>query len=265
MVAKTISLPNIRNLFIPDPGYTLLDVDLDRADLQVVVWEADDADLKRQLKLGVDLHIMNGILLAGKEPPSEEELIETHPNYPEHKGRYKQERVFAKAFVHGTNYGGGARTMAAAAGTSVRQMELMQARWFALHPGIKHWHERIDHELQTRRFVENAFGYRRFYFDRVERLLSEALAWVPQSTVAIVTNMGLANLDENLPEVQVLLQVHDSLVFQIPNYRYPSLLPSIREQLLIPIPYADPLTIPVGATASTKSWGDVSPVEWVQG
>ena len=253
MVARTIALPNIRNLFIPDPGHTILDVDLDRADLQVVVWEADDTDLKRQLKLGVDLHIMNGILLAGKEPPDESELIETHPNYPEHKGRYKQERVFAKAFVHGTNYGGGARTMAVAAGTTVRQMEYLQERWFSIHPGIREWHERTEHQLQTQRFVQNAFGYRRFYFDRIEHLLSEALAWVPQSTVANVTNIGLCNLDERIPEVDLLLQVHDSLVFQVPNYLYPSILPQIRNELLIPIPYPEPLTIPVGATASTKS------------
>jgi len=263
MVARTISLPNMRNLFIPDPGHIILDVDLDRADLQVVVWEADDPDLKRQLTLGVDLHIMNGILLAGKEPPSEDELIENHPNYPEHKARYKQERVFAKAFVHGTNYGGGARTMAVAAGTSVRQMEYLQERWFSIHPGIREWHERTEHQLQTQRFVQNAFGYRRFYFDRIEHLLSEALAWVPQSTVAIVTNMGLCNLDENIPEVDLLLQVHDSLVFQVPNWCYPAILPRIREELLIPIPYDDPLTIPVGATASRKSWGDVKAVGWV--
>lgn len=262
MVAQTMSLPNVRKLFVPDPGHLICDVDLDRADLQVVVWEAEDEDLKRQLKMGVDLHIMNGILLEQKSPPPEDELVESHPEYPEHKQRYKKARVFAKAFVHGTNYGGKARTMSIAAGTTIHQMEIMQARWFAIHPGIQRWHDRTQHYLETRRYVENAFGYRRFYFDRIEHLLPEALAWIPQSTVAVIINQGLANIDEHLPEVELVIQVHDSLVFQFQKrYRY-TILPQIRDELLITVPYPDPLIIPVGAQLSDKSWGDCKPVDW---
>lgn len=262
MVAATVALPNIKKLFIPDPGHAIFDVDLDRADLQVVVWEADDADLKRQLKLGVDLHIMNGMLLEGMEPPPEDELIESHPNYEEHKVRYKKPRQLAKAFVHGTNYGGKARTMAVVTGKTIREVEILQHRWFSLHPGIKAWHERTQHQLETRRYVENAFGYRRFYFDRIEHLLPEALAWVPQSTVAVVTSTGIANLDENIPECEVFLQVHDSIVFQLPTHIYRSLLPKVREQLLVPIPYDDPLIIPVGAKMSTQSLGQCEAIAW---
>ena len=37
-------------MFVPDEGYLIADADLDRADLQVVVWEADDQDLKAKLR-----------------------------------------------------------------------------------------------------------------------------------------------------------------------------------------------------------------------
>lgn len=262
MVAQTVALPNIRRLFIPDPGYYIADCDQDRADLQVVVWEADDTDLKRQLRKGVDIHIMNGILLEGKEPPDENELVESHPEYPEHKQRYKRPRVFAKAFVHGTNYGGKARTMGIAAGITTHRADQLQRRWFSIHPGIKGWHNRVEEQLQTRRYVENAFGYRRFYFDRIEHLLPEALAWIPQSTVAIITEQGIINLDENLRPVHVLLQVHDSIVFQYPKYLHPTILPQIREQLLITVPYDDPLVIPVGIKISDRSWGDCKRIDW---
>jgi hypothetical protein len=50
MVAKTIDLPNVRKLFIPDPGKMIFDADLSGADLYVVVWEADDAGLKKALR-----------------------------------------------------------------------------------------------------------------------------------------------------------------------------------------------------------------------
>ena len=232
-----LAFPNIRRLFIPDPGYTIADADLDRADLQVVVWEADDAELKALLRSGVDIHSENAKTLGIS-------------------------RALAKSWVHGTNYGGGPRTMAVNCGITVHQAELMQRRWFQAHPGIKSWHDRTLHQLQTTRCVYNRFGFRRFYFDRVEGLLPEALAWIPQSTVAHVIDEALFNIALNIPEVQVLLQVHDSLVFQFPTHRRAELLPRIREQCQIPIPYPEPLIIPVGLKTSQTSWGDCENAEW---
>lgn len=257
-----VKMPNIRENFLPDDGKTAFDIDLDRADLQVVVWEADDADLKRQLRLGVDLHIMNGILLAGKEPPPEDELIETHPNYPEHKGRYKVERQLAKNFVHGTNYGGKEKTMAAVCGILVSDCARLQARWFSLHPGIKRWHERTERNLQTKRYVTNPFGYRRYYFDRVDTILPEALAWVPQSTVANVTARMQHNVERGNFGVELLIQVHDSLVGQYITRDEAIILPKLHAACLIPIPYPETLTIPVGIKTSTKSWGACEGIAW---
>ncbi|MGW8178696.1 MAG: DNA polymerase, partial [bacterium] len=237
MPAETVPLPNVRKLFIPDPGYTICDCDLDRADLQVVVWEADDAELKSMLREGVDIHTENAKVVGFS-------------------------RSMAKRFIHGTNYGGSARTMARNCGITVHNSERAQSRWFGAHPGIERWHRRTEAMLQRARSVHNRFGYRRFYFDRIEALLPEALAWVPQSTVAIVTNKGIINLDSNLPEVQVLLQVHDSIVFQVKTHFLPQILPAIREQLLITIPYEDPLIIPVGLKTSTLSWGDCKERSW---
>lgn len=250
-------LPNIRKFFVPDPGYTVCDTDLDRADLQVVVWEADDDELKHALRIGVDLHLLNGLNLDNHPVPPLEELVESHPNYPELRARFPKQRQLAKAFIHGTNYGGSARTMAIAAGTTVHQAELLQARWFAAHPGIKKWHERTAASLHTSRTVFNRFGYRRVYFDRVDGLLPEALAWVPQSTVALYINKIWDIWVSNCQEVEILMQVHDSLVFQIKTPLFNTMIPKLRELASsIVIPYDDPLIIPVGFKSSTISWGD---------
>jgi uracil-DNA glycosylase family 4 len=260
---STFKLPNIRELFIPDNGMTMFDVDLDRADLQVVVWEADDADLKRQLRLGVDLHIINGILLAGKEPPAEEELIATHPNYKEHAARYKIERQLAKNFVHGTNYGGKPPTMAAVCGINVAACAKLQERWFAIHPGILRWHRRVEDMLRRTRTVTNRFGYRRYYQGRIESVFNEALAWQPQSTVGIVINKGWNNIRLNMKgRCEVLIQVHDSLVGQYPTATEAAVLPDLRKNLTIEIPYPDPLIIPVGLKTSSTSWGECKDKEW---
>lgn len=227
-----LQLPNVRKLFIPDPGYTFFDCDLDRADLQVVVWEADDAELKSMLHAGVDIHEENAKLLGVK-------------------------RQLAKSWVHGTNYGGGARTMAIAAGISIHQAEHMRTRWFSAHPGIATWHRRTEEMLKSRRYVQNIFGYRRYYFDRIEGLLPEALAWIPQSTVALTINKVWLKVYEELKDVQVLLQVHDSLAGQFPRHLADWCCGRISDiASTVTIPYADPLVIPLGIKTSDESWGD---------
>jgi len=249
-------LPNIRSMYVPDPGHTFFDMDLDRADLQVVVWESDDKMLKTALHLGADIHLLNVYSLDGAEPPPLEELVETHPKYPDHRGPRKHKREFAKVFCHATNYVGGARTVAAHTGRSVHEIDKAQKKWFEEHPGILDWHKRTEAQIKKYRYVENKWGYRWYIFDRLEQLLPEACAWVPQSTVGILINKIWQRFYDELPEVQVLLQVHDSLAGQFPTHREATLLPKMQETSRIVIPYEDPLIIPTGIKTSRESWGD---------
>jgi len=250
------TLPNIRAMYGPDPGFTFFDMDLDRADLQVVVWEAGDEQLKAALRLGVDIHLLNVYTLDKQNPPPMEELVETHPRYLDHRGPRKAKREFAKTFCHATNYVGGAKTVAAHTGRTVHEIDRAQQLWFSAHPGIKRWHDTILEQITKRRFVENRFGYRWYIFDRLDGLLPEACAWIPQSTVGIVINRIWTAFYTELPEVQVLLQVHDSLAGQFPTHRRDQLLSRMRALSRIPVPYDDPLIIPTGIKTSDVSWGD---------
>jgi DNA polymerase I-like protein with 3'-5' exonuclease and polymerase domains len=147
--------------------------------------------------------------------------------------------------------------MAINAGCTIKESEDFQKRWFGEHPLILEWHERVKSQVYSTRTVFNKFGYRRQFFERIEQVLPEALAWIPQSTVACVINRGLVAIDEQLPEVQMLIQVHDSVVGQFPSDRL-DLVESIRERLRIVIPYDDPLIIPVNIKFSNTSWGECS-------
>ncbi len=252
---KTFTFPNMRSMYVPDPGYTMFDMDLDRADLQVVVWEADDQMLKAALRMGADIHLLNAYALEGKSPPPLEELVETHPKYLDHRGPRKHKREFAKVFCHATNYGGSARTIAAATGNTIAEVDRAQRIWFASHPGIKKWHDRTLEQIQRFRFVENKFGYRWHIFDRLDRALPQALAWIPQSTVGCYINRIWVAIYDNIPDVQVLIQVHDSLVGQFPTHMAAECKQRIAEVSRIVIPYDDPLIIPTGMKTSEVSWG----------
>lgn len=255
-IGELLKLPNLRSMFIPDPGQEMFDLDLDRADLQVVCWECDDTLLKAAIRQGVDIHLLNVYTLDGQDPPPLEELVETHPKYPDHRGPRKLKREFSKVFCHATNYSGGARTVASHTGRTVHEIDRAQSIWFGAHPGIKLWHTRVKDQITRFRFIENRFGYRWHIFDRVDGVLPEAIAWIPQSTVSVVINKIWMNIYQNLPEVQVLMQVHDSLVGQFPAWNRAKCLADIKSQSSITVPYPDPLVIPTGIKTSDKSWGD---------
>ena len=244
-------LPNIRRLFVPDPGYVLLDCDLAGADAQVVAWEANDEDLKEAFRKGLKVHHKNAADMWG------EAYTSLAADDPRKAKRYYE----IKRAVHGTNYLSTPKNIAAILNWTVGEATDFQRKWFSLHPGIKAWHNRIRESLERSRSVTNAYGFTRTYFDRVDSILPEAVAWNPQSTVAITCFKGALSLRENLPWVEILIQVHDSLVMQIPLSRIGDVL-LVRRHLLNTIPYPDPLVIQWGLSLSPTSWGDVKELKW---
>lgn len=252
----TVELPNIRKLFIPDKGYTIFDADLSGADAQVVAWEADDNDLKKAFRSGIKIHAKN----------AEDVFQDEWRNAPGDRGNkgtakgklYDQ----CKRAVHATNYGASAFTLHRTPEIAwpLHRSNVFQKTWFKLHPGIHEWHNRTAGELRASRTASNKFGYRIIYFDRIDALLPQALAWIPQSTVALVCFKGALQLEKALPYAEILIQVHDSLVFQVPNHRAEE-YDKIRAALRVEIPYPDPLVIPWGLAKSTISWGDATEVK----
>lgn len=113
------------------------------------------------------------------------------------------------------------------------------------------------------RTIYNAFGYRRIYLDRIDGLLPEGLAWVPQSSVALIISLMQMAIEDELGErAPILLQVHDSIVGQYRTEDESSVLPAIKRASHIAIPYPDPLYIPLDLATSTSSWGEVEKREW---
>ena len=253
-MSKTTTMPNIRKMFVPDEGYTIFDVDLAGADAQVVAYEAEDLDLIEAFRKGLDVHSKNAEDMWGTSFTS----LAGDKNH----GPRKKKRGECKIGVHLTNYGGSARAAAKVLGWTVREAESFQRRWFSLHPGIKaNFHGRIESSLQRSRMVSNRFGYRRVYFDRIDSCFTEALAWVPQSTVAEVSFRGGLALEEKCPWVEMLLQVQDSLVFQVPH-AYEDRIEEISTGLIVEVPYTTPhpLVIQWGIARSRTSWGDCETV-----
>lgn len=236
-----LQLPNVRNLFIPDPGYTFFDIDLASADLRIVVWESDEQEMKAMLKEGLDPYT---------------EIAKEFYNDPKITKKDPRRQTF-KSFAHGTNYLGTAKGLAERLGLGVAEAEKTQRWYFDRFPKIKKWQDDLKDQVIKRRMVQNIFGYRCYFFDRIEgTIFNQAAAWIPQSTVACLINRGYVAIDKELPQVEILLQVHDSLAGQFPTHMGDWMVKQIVAKAEIPLPYDDPLIIPVGVKTSTKSWGD---------
>lgn len=246
------SEPPIRRLLLPDKGHLIVDCDLSGADAQVVAWESGDKDLKDAFKKGLNVHNFNGKRLWGDS---------YEPSRVRRKLTWRDE---CKRGVHGTNYLSSVRNLARVLGWTMAEVEAFQRAWFQLNPGIPAWHRRIEHNIIRERRVSNLFGYSITYFDRPDNILPKAVAWIPQSTVAISCSRGAVQLHDAAPWCDILLQVHDSVVFQIPFHRAtPASFALIRSHLEVPVPYpGDPLTIPWGVALSEKNWAEVQKKEW---
>jgi len=237
--------PNVRQMFVPDPGFVLCEVDLKQADAQVVAWEAQDEPLMDLFSRNdVDVHIENAKVAFAVDTIS------------------KHMRQTSKSLVHATNYHGTPFGIAKKLGLKKTQVEVFQRRWFLAHPAIKKWHDRVEFDLMTKRVTKNVLGFRKIWFGRLEGLLPEALAWIPQSTVALVINRGMQNCVRTVPDVVPLLQVHDSFLFQVQRDRLRATLPKVRDAMAVELPYPRPLTIPTTLKISETSWGEMHDVKW---
>lgn len=231
-------LPNLRKFFIPDNGYIMGDYDGAQADARVVAWDAGDESLKEIFRDPTrDLHIENARAIFGACT-----------------GKSDPRRQLAKAGVHAANYLVSASELARHLGIIVHEADRFLRNWYGAHPAITKWHDRIRFEISSRRYVENAFGYRCYYFGRIDDIIKEAVAWIPQSTVGIMINIGLSQVCENVPEANLLLQTHDSANFQFPLRFWQASNIRIKHHMQVVIPYEDPLIIPIDAHLG-NSWG----------
>ena len=231
---------NLRAMLIPDPGMIIFDCDFEKADVFTVVWESGDAELKAALR---------------DDPEN---------FYDNVTGQYDLPYDTRKRIIHGTNYDGSAKGVAMAVHRPINEIQHIQRDWFERHPGIKAWHDRIWTTLTSTSppTITNRFGFQKRYWGPPDDAMKrEALAWVPQSTVAIATGIAYVRIGEELPWVQLLLDGHDSIVGQFAEAYWPQ-RNEICDRMSVTVPYPDPMTMVCGIKASGESWAACQTYPW---
>ena len=239
-------LPNCKEFFIPDPNYTMFNIDFEGADAQIVAYESD----------------CEWLINFFKAPPMKlYQYIASYYLQREISTSDKWYKIF-KQFCHGTNYGMMEAKAAINAGIDLKDAKEIRKWYFALCPEIPEWHKEIENKCKTQGYIENIFGRQLWFLNKdCPTWLNQAIASIPQSTIGDLTNRGLVNIEEkyeqNLTSAHVLFQVHDSLAGQYltSDLTAPEI---IKQSMLIELPYKLPLIIGVDLETSSISYGHCS-------
>jgi len=106
-------------------------------------------------------------------------------------------------------------------------------------PGIRVWHNTIQKELIEKGSLTTPMGRRRHFWDRLKdaSTLRAAIAFVPQSTIGDLLNLGLCRVYDELQEagVDILGQVHDAILGQCDKDKVNDLMPQVLERMHNPL------------------------------
>lgn len=122
---------------------------------------------------------------------------------------------------HSLNYDLGYKSFALRFEMPETQAKMLVERFHHVYPGIRQYHAWVRALLQQNRTLVNCFGRVRVFLDRWgDDLFKEAYSWIPQSSIADKVNRQGINYIYYNPQLfhylELLNQIHDSLVFQIP-------------------------------------------------
>ena len=151
-------------------------------------------------------------------------------------------------------------------------MEDFQRRYFNQfpcigrpHEGVNldkriHWHQYVIDAVKTTGTLTTLFGRRRMFFGRGKDAAThrKAIAFEPQSMTGEEIDRGLLRVWRKYPQVQLLNQVHDSVLLQLPFTEKEELIPKVLKtmQIWLDLKGGRKFTVPLEA-AGGWNWGYV--------
>lgn len=260
---------DLRSVFVADPGMIFINCDLEQGDsrnLGALCWDVFVEEKGEQYAGGYldlcesgDLHTqvsrMARPTLPWTDDPKNNRAIADQIFY-----RNYSYRDLDKRLGHGSNYLGTPVTMAKHAKVPKMEVEEFQRNYFRRVPCIPSYHDYVRKEIAEVGSLTTLFGRRRRFYGRPtdSATIREAVAYSPQSMTAEEINIGMLNLFRS-GRVQLLVQVHDSILFQVPERDVNTIVPWALEALKAPLTLRRGRQFVVPTEAKVGyNWGDAS-------
>lgn len=248
----------VRTYFKADPGYILVDPDLSQAENIVFANVAPEPVLLRAYAQGVDAHKVTYGLMFGIDPSK----VSDAEGSSDIGDGSKSQRDWGKQFNYSLKYGLGFKAFALRVEIAEKEAKILVDKFLQIYPSVRNYQQNIQSMLAQNRTIVNCYGRKRFFMQPWgTELFQAAYAQIPQSTVADKINKDGLDFIYNNPickDVELLAQVHDSVLFQIPIRLGPEkiaeIIRAIKASLEIPIPYHTPFVIPADAKVGFN-WG----------
>jgi DNA polymerase I len=213
----------IRTAFIAAPGHKLVSADYSQIELRVLAHVADIPQLKKAFAEGLDIHAMTASEMFGVPIAGMDSAV----------------RRRAKAINFGIIYGISAFGLSNQLGISREEAGEYIRTYFRRFPGIKSYMDATKAFAHDKAYVETIFG-RRMHLPRIhssnpsERaFLERAAINAPiQGSAADIIRRAMIRMlpalkSENL-SARMLLQVHDELIFEVPDGEVEQTLPVVK-------------------------------------
>jgi DNA polymerase I len=213
----------IRTAFIAPKGKKLLSADYSQIELRVLAHAADIPQLKKAFAEGLDIHAMTASEMFGvpvKDMPSDV-------------------RRRAKAINFGIIYGISAFGLANQLAIPREEAGAYIRTYFERFPGIKDYMEATKSLARDKGYVETLFG-RRIHFDNIKasnptiRAGAEraAINAPIQGSAADIIRRAMMRMEAALAAknlgAQMLLQVHDELIFEVDQAEVEATIPVVK-------------------------------------
>jgi DNA polymerase-1 len=216
----------IRQAFVAPAGRQLLSIDYSQIELRLMAHLSRDPRLQTAFKAGHDIHKATAAEVFGV-------ALE--------KVTAEQRRA-VKAINFGLIYGMSAFGLAKQLDVSRGEAQTYMDTFFARYEGVKAYMDRTRETAREQGYVETLFG-RRLYLPNIRsknaplRQYAErtAINAPLQGTAADLIKLAMIELhsflEEEAPEVLMIMQVHDELVFEGPTRRLAELAPSLADHM----------------------------------
>ncbi|MBP0615501.1 DNA polymerase I [Jiella mangrovi] len=240
----------IRTAFVAPEGTKLLSADYSQIELRILAHIADIPQLKQAFLEGLDIHAMTASEMFGVP-------VEGMPS---------DVRRRAKAINFGIIYGISAFGLANQLSIPREEAGLYIKRYFERFPGIRDYMDATKAFAKEHGYVETLFGRRAHYPDikspnAAMRAFNEraAINAPIQGTAADIIRRAMIRMESALAEAglaaKMLLQVHDELVFEVPEDEIEATLPLVQRIMAeAPGPRVN-LSVPLEVDAkAAKDW-----------
>ena len=209
---RTAEGRRVREAFIAPPGSVIVSADYSQIELRIMADISGDANLLKAFAEGMDVHRATASEVFGIEPAAVT----------------SEQRRYAKTINFGLIYGMGAFGLASSLGIERNAATQYIERYFARYPSVKQYMDDTKASAKEKGYVETLFG-RRIYLPEInggngprkagaER---QAINAPMQGTAADLIKLAMiavqAALDEQQRKTLMVMQVHDELVFEVPE------------------------------------------------